>query len=101
MPYAPPRVTPSRPRPAWHHATPVHRVRGRELQRRRRALFEANPLCVVCLEHGRIVVATIRDHVIPLAEGGRDEEANIQAICGECHDTKTQAESRRGRREYP
>jgi 5-methylcytosine-specific restriction protein A len=42
-------------------------------------------------------VATIRDHVIPLTEGGLDEEANIQAICAACHTAKTVREATRGR----
>lgn len=43
-------------------------------------------------------MATVADHVIPLAEGGRDDESNLQGLCGECHEVKTQAESQRGQR---
>ena len=41
---------------------------------------------------GRTTPATIRDHVVPLAEGGHDVDANVQALCVACHDVKTQAE---------
>lgn len=86
-------------RPAWHRATPlpVPRLRGRALQRRRARLFATQPLCVLCLAAGRVVRATIRDHIVPLAEGGADVEANTQALCEACNQTKAQAESRRGR----
>jgi 5-methylcytosine-specific restriction protein A len=75
---------------------PPARIRGRALQRLRGDLFARSPWCVVCLTHGRQIRATIRDHVIPLAEGGRDDATNEQALCARCSDVKTQAESARG-----
>lgn len=75
---------------------PVERMRGRRLQRARAALFAASPLCVACRVVGRVTVATIRDHVVPLAEGGVDDETNVQGLCQDCSDTKTRAESQRG-----
>lgn len=84
-------------RPAWGHARPVQRIRGRRLQRMRDRLFSRQPLCVLCLKAGRTAIATIRDHIIPLEEGGQDNEANEQAICADCHRVKTQAEALRGR----
>jgi len=68
----------------------------------RARLFSRSPLCVHCQANGRIAVATIRDHVIPLAEGGTDDETNEQALCEPCSDEKTRAESARGvRRSFP
>jgi 5-methylcytosine-specific restriction protein A len=61
-------------------------------------LFSRQPLCVQCKAQGLATVATIRDHVIPLAEGGLDDETNEQALCQSCSDTKTDEEARRGRR---
>jgi 5-methylcytosine-specific restriction protein A len=43
-----------------------------------------------------VQVATIRDHIVPLAEGGLDAESNIQALCQACSDAKTETEARRG-----
>jgi 5-methylcytosine-specific restriction enzyme A len=77
---------------------PVPRIRGRELQRRRARLFAKNPWCVRCLKQGRQTRATIRDHVIPLGEGGRDDETNEQALCATCSKEKTNEESKRGAR---
>ena len=30
------------------------------------------------------------DHIVPLAEGGKDEFSNMQALCKNCHKEKTQ-----------
>ena len=45
-----------------------------------------------------MTVATIRDHVVPLAEGGEDDEENVQPLCQDCSDAKTREESKRGQR---
>jgi len=76
----------------------VTRIRGRELQRRRARLFATHPWCVHCLEEGRHTRATIRDHIVPLAEGGTEDASNEQALCLDCSDLKTEGESRRGLR---
>lgn len=85
--------------PAWGTRTrpPITRIRGRQLQQLRAALFARSPWCVLCAREGRRTKATIRDHTIPLAEGGRDHESNTQAICDDCSRAKTHAESARGR----
>lgn len=36
------------------------------------------------------------DHVINKAQGGTNELSNLQSLCKECHDTKTQQESKAG-----
>lgn len=74
------------------------RVTGRRLQRMRAELFAREPLCVKCLEHGRVRLATQRDHVVPLFEGGADGPENEQGLCDECHDEKSLAERLRARR---
>jgi 5-methylcytosine-specific restriction protein A len=73
------------------------RVRGRALQQARAALFAAAPWCVHCLRLGLRTRATIRDHRVPLAEGGADGDENVQGLCQACSDAKTQDEARRGR----
>jgi len=66
------------------------------LQRERLAMYvEASGLCAVCQRVVRFD-EMIRDHVVPLAEGGREEPANIQPICATCHARKTADEARRG-----
>lgn len=74
----------------------AQRLTGRANQRRREALFLREPLCRECAKHGRTTIATIRDHVIPLAEGGTETVDNEQPLCNDCHATKTAEESARG-----
>jgi len=88
----------SHKRAAWiTTAKQVKRTTGRKLQAQRAVLFMREPLCRVCNANGTIRAAAIRDHITPLAEGGKDEDANIQPLCVECHDAKTATESARGR----
>lgn len=75
----------------------VLRLRGRANQERRQRLFARRPLCASCEAQGLVTVATIADHVIALADGGSDTFDNLQPLCRECSDAKTQAESMRGK----
>ena len=77
---------------------PISRIRGRKLQRLRADLFARFPWCVLCPKRGTHNRSTIRDHTIPLAEGGRDDATNEQAICVDCSRIKTDEESKRGLR---
>ena len=79
----------------WHgqHAPAPKRIAGRKLQRLREALFRDEPFCRGCRKRA----AEIRDHVVPLAEGGEDRRENTQPLCQECSDAKTRTEARRGR----
>jgi len=82
----------------WAKLKDTPRLRGRKLQRERNRLFDLNPLCVECLKIGRTTAATQRDHIVPLAEGGLDTPENTQGLCDECHNKKTQEESKRGKK---
>ncbi|MCW7542003.1 HNH endonuclease [Aquabacterium sp. A7-Y] len=84
---------------AWSQKreTPVKRVTGRRLQEMRHQLFTRNPLCAECERQGRVTLATQRDHIVPLCEGGSDEPENIQGLCAPCHGEKTLAEALRAR----
>lgn len=68
------------------------RITGRRLQAEREALLRANPLCVWCQLKGLVRLATQRDHIIPLSEGGEDVPSNTQGLCDDCHDEKSLAE---------
>jgi 5-methylcytosine-specific restriction protein A len=84
---------------AWRtRARPVvQRVRGRALQRMRARLYATHPWCAVCRRRLLTLREMVRDHTIPLFEGGRDDETNEQALCVSCSKTKTESESKRGR----
>lgn len=86
------------PREQWQRAKPTKRITGRRLQAMRAALFAREPLCAECTRQGRVTPATQRDHIIPLAEGGVDDETNEQGLCEPCHDEKSAREAVRGRR---
>jgi 5-methylcytosine-specific restriction enzyme A len=80
---------------ATAHGQNVHRLRGHRLDQARKALHARTPWCALC----RRVLAlrdSIRDHIVPLAEGGAEVEANTQILCRPCSQTKTAAEARRG-----
>ena len=83
-------------RPAWgsSHAT-AKRTRGRQLQAARERLYISKPYCQECR---RVLTFSgmVRDHIIPLAEGGQDIESNTQPLCRACSDAKTQREAKRG-----
>lgn len=53
-------------------------------------------LCQVCSAAGRVSLANAVDHIKPKAEGGTDDESNLQAICKPCHLIKTADEAKRG-----
>lgn len=74
------------------------RMTGRKLQAARKALFEAEPLCVECKRRGRVVLATQRDHIVSLGEGGQDVPENTQGLCDDCHEAKSLAERLRAQR---
>lgn len=38
---------------------------------------------------GKLSLATVPDHIIPLTLGGTEDADNIQCLCEECHDKKT------------
>jgi len=85
-------LAPWRPR-----VQPVPRIRGEKLQHLRAQLFMRTPLCVLCEQHGRITMATIRDHIVPLADGGTEDDSNTQALCWTCNELKRQTEAKSGR----
>lgn len=85
------------PKAKWQKkASATKRITGRRLQAMRAQLFMREPLCRSCARLGRVVLATERDHIIPLEEGGKDVDANVQPLCFDCHDAKSKAERARG-----
>ena len=84
-------------RRVWVKAKPTKRVTGRRLQAMREALFSRKPMCAECERKGFFRPATQRDHIVPLAEGGLDDESNEQGLCDDCHREKSLAEAVRGR----
>ncbi|RJQ29202.1 HNH endonuclease [Candidatus Parcubacteria bacterium] len=78
----------------WIKKREFPRISGRKLQKARKRLFKERPHCENCLKQGKYSLATERDHIIPLSQGGPDAEENIQALCKECHDRKSKNEQK-------
>lgn len=88
------------PRKAWaKRPDAAKRITGRRLQALRAELFERDPLCAECRRRGDIKLATQRDHILSLEEGGTDSENNTQGLCDECHEGKSLQERLRGVRQ--
>ena len=64
---------------------------GRPWRRKRAAiLVRDNYTCRVC---GMITKDLEVDHIVNVAQGGTDDDENLQAICIPCHKVKTARES--------
>nr|WP_166177014.1 HNH endonuclease signature motif containing protein [Altererythrobacter segetis] len=82
-------------RKPWQHKRQSPSARGYDAEHRRiRAqLLKEQPLCEECQRKGRVTVATIADHIVPLSRGGKTERSNYQALCRGCSDRKTLADA--------
>lgn len=71
---------------------------GRPWRRIRERVLERDCyLCQPCKRKGGLTLATEVDHIVNVAQGGTDDETNLQSICGTCHEAKTQSEARQAR----
>ena len=67
---------------------------GAQWQKLRRDILQRDHgLCQPCKRAGRVTLATEVDHIRNKAQGGKDNPANLQAICRPCHAAKTADES--------
>lgn len=74
-------------------STPEHRTWAANVLRRHPRCQIKGPRCT-----GK---ASIADHIVPDAEGGKLTPSNGQGVCATCHKTKTAAEATAGlRRAY-
>lgn len=81
---------------AWRHRASRHE-RGydhRWVKQRLRIMDRDKHLCQPCMDRGRVTPAKEVDHITPKAKGGTDDDANLQAICRQCHKAKTAREHR-------
>lgn len=62
-------------------------------ERKRQALFAAQPLCVKCLEVEEVTIADTADHIIP-HRGNPDLfwNGDLQPLCAACHSRDKQRE---------
>ena len=92
----PTRALPPR-RPLPRRESAARRGYDRNWRRERETYLAAHPLCVLCDQAGRVVPATVVDHIHGHA-GQADprfwDRRNWQALCKKCHDAKTARENR-------
>ena len=67
----------------------AERLRGRRAVAQRLRRLRAEPLCRDCASAGIVREATVPDHIVPLAQGGSDEDSNIRCLCREHHLVRT------------
>ena len=106
MPTRPPVHRP----PGWRSTAEVKRALDRQRpsasargysarwRRARLAFLARHPLCASCQAEGRLVPATVVDHVVP-HRGDQTlfwDQGNWAPACKRCHDAKTAREGRWG-----
>lgn len=70
----------------FYHRAAWKKVRALQLQ--------LEPLCRQCRKEGRLVAATVVDHIIERSKGGADyDQNNTQSVCQSCHNAKTRRET--------
>jgi len=52
---------------------------------RKRVLDRDSGLCQACTRKGRVALGREVHHKTPRAQGGRDEDSNLETLCHECH----------------
>lgn len=72
----------------WH----APRLRGRAGQQQRLRRLRQHPLCAECQKLGIARATDQIDHIVPLAQGGADDDDNVQGLCFEHHAEKTARE---------
>jgi len=84
----------TRGKPWAKRADAPKRLSGRAGVERRARWLTANPLCVACLAliPARVTAGTQLDHTVSLADGGADDESNLQTLCETCHAKKSLAD---------
>jgi 5-methylcytosine-specific restriction protein A len=87
-------------RQAWRTTTKRTHERGYGADWRKVRLEVLQRDSYLCQPHrkiGKLVEAREVDHIVNKASGGTDDPSNLQAICRECHRTKTISERRASR----
>lgn len=64
---------------------------------RKRVMLRDCGLCQPCKRANLITIAAEVDHIVNKAIGGTEDDDNLQAICGPCHETKTAQEAAQAR----
>ena len=58
---------------------------GRAWKKLRAHFILLHPLCEQCKSEGRLTPAEEVHHILPLANGGTNDDCNLKALCKSCH----------------
>jgi len=90
---------------AWGNTSRHARGYGAEWVKLREVVLRRDGyLCQACLKVGRPTALGVKpydhavDHIIPKAKGGADDLDNLQSLCADCHDAKTEADEGRNQK---
>lgn len=66
-------------------------------RKKRAAYLRVHPLCVdpYGLHPHVVMAARVVDHMVPLEQGGKDDESNYQPLCDLCHNHKRATDDKR------
>lgn len=59
---------------------------GSQWRKIRSRYVHKHPLCEECLKHGKCVPVEEVHHIIPISEGGTNDESNLMSLCRSCHE---------------
>lgn len=88
----------------YSNERPNARARGYDSRWRRasKLYLQFNPLCRRCEKEGKLIPATVVDHIQP-HRGDQTlfwDESNWQPLCKKCHDRKTRTEDQHPEYKY-
>lgn len=69
----------------YHRSSETKKRYGSQWRKIRAKFVKDNPLCVKCLEEGKLTPVEEVHHIIPLSKGGSHDERNLMALCKSCH----------------
>jgi 5-methylcytosine-specific restriction protein A len=67
---------------------------GRPWRRKRESILLRDKY--TCQKCGTVTLDLEVDHIVNIAQGGNDDDANLQALCVPCHQAKTANEAAQG-----
>lgn len=69
----------------YHRSENYNKKYGRSWRKVRRRYVKRHPLCEICLAIGKITPVEEVHHIVPISQGGTNDEENLQSLCQSCH----------------